>query len=53
VFLTQVATKPPAFVLFVGQPKDVTKSYLRFLENRLRKQYDFTGSPLRILVRQK
>jgi GTP-binding protein len=53
VFITQVATKPPVFALFVGQPKDIGKTYLRFLENRLRKQYDFSGCPIRILVRQK
>ena len=53
VFMTQVATKPPVFALFVGHPQDVNKTYLRFLENRLREQYQFLGSPIRILVRQK
>ncbi|MGQ0810944.1 MAG: ribosome biogenesis GTPase Der [Nitrospiraceae bacterium] len=53
VFMTQVATRPPAFALFVGHPENVTAHYLRFLENQLRGQYDFTGSPIRILVRQK
>jgi GTP-binding protein len=53
VFMTQVATKPPAFALFVGHPENITKNYLRFLENRLRKQYDFTGAPIRLLVRKK
>jgi GTP-binding protein len=53
VFMTQVATKPPVFALFVGHPKDIGKTYLRFLENRLRKQYDFSGCPIRMLVRQK
>ncbi|MBM4133722.1 MAG: ribosome biogenesis GTPase Der [Nitrospira sp.] len=53
VFITQVASKPPAFALFVGHPDDVGKTYLRFLENRLREQYDFLGTPLRILVRKK
>ncbi len=53
VFATQVATKPPVFALFVGHPQDVGKPYVRFLENRLREQYNFTGTPIRILVRQK
>jgi GTPase len=53
VFMTQVATKPPVFALFVGHPQDVGKTYLRFLENRLREQYQFSGSPIRILVKQK
>lgn len=53
VYMTQVATRPPAFALFVGQPENVTPSYLRFLENRLRAEYRFSGSPIRILVRRK
>ena len=53
VFMTQVATKPPAFALFVGHPEDLTKAYVRFLENRLRAQYEFLGSPIRMLIRQK
>jgi GTP-binding protein len=53
VFITQVATKPPAFALFVGHPENIGKAYVRHLENRLREQYDFLGSPIRILVRQK
>ena len=53
VYATQVATKPPVITLFVGRPQDVGRTYLRFLENRLREQYDFSGAPLRILVRQK
>ncbi len=53
VFATQVATHPPVIVLFVGRPQDVGKTYLSFLENRLREHYDFRGTPIRILVRQK
>ncbi len=53
VYMTQVATKPPVFALFVGQPENVTPEYLRFLENRLREEYHFLGSPIRILVRRK
>lgn len=53
VYATQVATRPPVITLFVGRPQDVGRTYLRFLENRLRERYDLTGTPLRILVRQK
>jgi len=53
VFMTQVATRPPTFAFFVGQPKDVTPAYLRYLENGIRERYEFAGTPLRILVRQK
>jgi len=53
VFMTQVATKPPTFALFVGHPREIGKTYLRYLEKRLREQYGFEGAPIRILVRQK
>ena len=53
VYMTQVATKPPAFALFVGHPEDVGKNYPRFLENRLRDAYEFIGTPLHIMVRKK
>jgi len=52
-FITQVATKPPVFALFVGHPGDMTPAYLRYLENQLRETYGFTGTPLRIMVRKK
>lgn len=52
-YITQVATKPPAFALFVGHPEDIKPAYLRYLENRLRQEYQFPGSPVRILVRKK
>ncbi len=53
VFMTQVATKPPTFVLFVRNPEDVSATYLRYLENSLRQSYGFVGAPIRILVRRK
>ncbi len=53
VFMTQVAVKPPTFALFTGRPHDVSPQYLRFLENRIRKEFSFVGTPLRILVRKK
>jgi len=52
-FMTQVATKPPVFALFVGHPEDVTPAYLRYLEHQLRNEYGFSGTPIRILVRKK
>jgi GTP-binding protein len=53
VHITQVATKPPVFALFVGHPEDLTPSYLKYLENQLRETYQFTGTPLRLMVRKK
>ncbi|TKB70733.1 MAG: ribosome biogenesis GTPase Der [Nitrospira sp.] len=52
-YITQVATKPPVFALFVGHPEDLTPSYLKYLENQLRETYHFTGTPLRLMVRKK
>lgn len=52
-FMTQVATRPPVFALFVGHPENITPAYLRYLENRLRKEYGFSGTPIRLLVRKK
>ena len=52
-FMTQVATHPPVFALFVGHPKDITPAYLKFLENQLREAYGFSGTPLRLLARKK
>ena len=52
-FITQVAVQPPVFALFVGHPENVTKSYLRFLENQIRETYGFSGTPMRLVVRKK
>ncbi|WP_080888500.1 ribosome biogenesis GTPase Der [Nitrospira japonica] len=52
-FMTQVATRPPVFALFVGHPENMTPAYLRFLEHRLREEYGFAGTPIRLLVRKK
>jgi GTP-binding protein len=52
-YATQVATKPPTFVLFVNDPNLLHFSYRRFLENRIRETFGFSGTPLRILARQK
>ena len=52
-FMTQVAVQPPVFALFVGHPDDITPAYLRFIENKLRDTYGFTGTPVRLMVRKK
>lgn len=52
-YATQVGVHPPTFVLFVSQPENWPAAYLRHLENRLREAYDFEGTPLRLLVREK
>ncbi len=48
---TQVRTAPPTFVLFSNNPDMIHFSYLRYLENRLRQNFGFEGTPIRLLVR--
>lgn len=50
-YATQVAVKPPTFVVFVNDPELLHFSYERFLENRIREAFDFEGSPIKIIGR--
>ncbi|KXG43646.1 ribosome biogenesis GTPase Der [Tepidibacillus decaturensis] len=52
-YATQVAVKPPTFVLFVNDPELMHFSYERYLENKIRDSFHFEGTPIRILVRKK
>ncbi|MEG0267949.1 MAG: ribosome biogenesis GTPase Der [Carnobacterium sp.] len=52
-YATQVAIKPPTFVVFVNEPEMMHFSYSRFLENRIRDTFVFEGTPIRILTRQR
>jgi|SRR5690625_2908933 len=52
-YITQVNNKPPTFLLFVNDPKFVHFSYLRYLNNKLREAIDFTGTPIKIMLRKK
>jgi GTP-binding protein len=52
-YATQVAVKPPTFVLFVNNPELMHFSYERFLENKIRAAYTFEGTPIRLLLRKK
>ncbi|SEK36266.1 GTP-binding protein [Carnobacterium iners] len=52
-YATQVAIKPPTFVVFVNDPEMMHFSYSRFLENRIRDTFVFEGTPIRILTRQR
>lgn len=50
---TQVADRPPTFVLFVNDPDLFKDNYRRFLEKHFRQNLDFTGTPIRFLWRGK
>ena len=53
MFITQVATKPPTFALFVKGAEKIPTAYLRYLENSIRAEYGFHGIPIKILLRGK
>lgn len=50
-YATQMGTRPPTFVLFCTEPTAVRESYRRFLENRLREDFDLAGTPIRLRLR--
>lgn len=52
-YITQLPTKKVCFAFFCNLPQYVSESYKRFLENRLREHFNFTGVPLNIYFRKK
>lgn len=52
-YASQVSVAPPTFVVFVNDPELMHFSYNRFLENKLREAFSFTGTTLRILPRER
>jgi len=52
-YITQLKTKHPAFVFFCNLPQYVKDPYKRFLENKIRDHFEFTGVPVQIFVRNK
>jgi len=48
---TQVRSNPPTFVLFVNNPKLMHFTYLRYLENCIRKEYSFLGTPIKLAAK--
>jgi GTP-binding protein len=50
---TQVRSDPPTFLIYVNDPKLAHFSYRRYLENRLREEYSFLGTPIRIVMKGK
>lgn len=53
LYATQVAVKPPSFVVFVNDPELMHFSYERFLENKIRDAFDFAGTPIKIFARRR
>lgn len=52
-YCTQVAMKPPTFVVFVNEEELMHFSYARFLENQIRKAFTFEGTPIKIIARRR
>ncbi|KRM72602.1 ribosome biogenesis GTPase Der [Lacticaseibacillus brantae] len=52
-YMTQVAVKPPTFVVFVNDPDLLHFSYQRFLINQLRNAFDFDGTPIHLIARSR
>lgn len=52
-YMTQASVKPPTFVIFVNDKELAHFSYIRYLENHLRRNFDFTGTPVRFIIREK
>ena len=50
-YATQVRSDPPTFLIYVNDPKLAHFSYTRYLENQIRKQFGFIGTPIRIVYR--
>ena len=52
-FITQLPTKNPNFAFYSNLPQYITESYKRFLENKLRENFRFTGVPIEIITKKK
>ncbi len=53
LYMTQVSTKPPTFVIFVNSVELFHFSYQRYIENQIRETFGLIGTPLRIIAREK
>jgi len=52
-YATQVSSEPPTFLIFVNDPALVHFSYERYLENQMRVHYPFSGTPIRLVFRER
>ena len=52
-YMTQVSTRPPTFVIFVNSKELMHFSYVRYIENHLRKQFGFKGTPIHMIIRER
>ena len=52
-YMTQTSVKPPTFIFFCNSAELFHFSYQRYLENRLREAFDFSGTPIRFIIRER
>ena len=52
-YITQVAVKPPTFVIFVNDKELMHFSYTRYIENKIRDTFGFRGTPLKFIIRER
>ena len=52
-YITQVSIKPPAFVIFVNYPEGIHFSYERYIVNKIRENFEFDGTPVRVFFRKR
>jgi len=52
-YITQVAVKPPTFVIFVNDKELMHFSYTRYIENQIRETFGFKGTPLKFIIRER
>ena len=52
-YITQVSIKPPAFVIFVNYPEGIHFSYERYIMNKIRENFEFDGTPIRVFFRKR
>lgn len=52
-YISQIGVKPPTFIIFSTMPKQIPQGYLNFVENKIRKGFNFEGVPLKIILKKK
>ena len=52
-YMAQVGTTPPRFVVFASKSKEIDRTYTRYLARRLREEFGFEGTPIRVTLRER
>lgn len=52
-YMTQVETSPPSFSIFANKPQGIAPAYIRFVERKLREEFGFAGTPIRLFLKKR